>query len=235
MNVDHIKSFICVFISLKAFNTLFTWCHLQFRASSSCIFGNIHPITTSAQLVSVVRGYLCTVHKRCCDQVAVLSLQVLPDLYLGNFRGLSTFSLIVSNCLFWKNAGHSLSLLWICCVFARRKRPRTASQEQHHTHPVHSRQCSSDPPGEKRSSLPLIHLCPRWTLSQRFMCLMNISSALTVLIRPPATLWVLFIDCSWLYQTRTSLAGRSGMGSRRGSLIVPFFCANACQCSVCKQ
>lgn len=47
---------------------------------------------------------------------------------------------------------HSLHLL-LSFVFVRCQRQRAVSQEQHHTHPVHSRQCGSYPPGE---TLPIL-------------------------------------------------------------------------------
>lgn len=85
---------------------------------------------------------------------------MLPDLYLGNFKGVSECNCCLESFWFGSGVWHVPMSLSVCFDYVRCKRPRTARQEQHHTHPVHSWQRGSHPPGEKLPSLLLVKLTP---------------------------------------------------------------------------
>lgn len=94
---------------------------------------------------------ICVLHT---SALISLSLQVLPDLYLGNFKGVSKCYFLLNHSDFLHMTAHILSLsinLSFCLRFLRCERPRTVSQKQHHAHPVHPRQRGSHPPGETPS------------------------------------------------------------------------------------
>ena len=107
--------------------------------------------------------YICSFEYACSKLLHwSLSLQVLPDLYLGNFKGgykcFFFFFPLLNHLDFLHMTAHIHShsiilsfCLPLCLRFFRRERPRTVSQEQHHAHPVHPRQRGSHPPGETPS------------------------------------------------------------------------------------
>ena len=107
--------------------------------------------------------YICSFEYACSKLLHwSLSLQVLPDLYLGNFKGVYKcfffFFPLLNHLDFLHMTAHIHShsiILSFCLPFClrlfRRERPRTVSQEQHHAHPVHPRQRGSHPPGETPS------------------------------------------------------------------------------------
>lgn len=92
--------------------------------------------------------------------------QVLPDLYLGNFKGLYLRffleSLYISDTWHTSQRFFLVLFLFIFVFFliARCKRSRTTSQKQHHTHSFYSWQCCSHSKGKKFTLAPNTHGSP---------------------------------------------------------------------------